>query len=175
MTEPISLETAKNYLKVDTGDDNTLVTDLISAAREMAENFSGQVFLTKTIELVYDDAGAIIEIPYRPLQSVEKIEVISEAGVKSDVSSDLYNVDLPGSFLPGRICLKSGCTWPDHRGFASFIITIKAGYGDDGDSVPYSIKQAILQTIAHLYDNRAANELPEGARTLLQPYRIYRI
>ena len=175
MSEPITLEEAKNYLKVDTGDDNTLISNLISTAREMAECFAGQIFLTKSIEIVYDGAGVTLEIPYRPLQSVTKIETITEAGVKSEVSSALYVVDTSGPFFPARISLKSGYTWPVHRGFASFIVTVIAGYGDEATDVPYATRQAILQIISHLYDNRGATDIPLEARMILQNYRIYRV
>ncbi len=35
--EPVSLEEAKLYLRVDTGDENELITSLIKAARIMVE------------------------------------------------------------------------------------------------------------------------------------------
>ena len=175
MTEPITLEEAKNQCKVDTVDDDTLITNLISTAREIAEHETGQVFITRTIELIYDSAGESIEIPYRPLAEVTKIEVISDAGVKSEVSDTLYNVDLAGPVNPGRIRLKMGCTWPEHRDFASFIITIKAGYGETAASVPPKIKQAILEIIGHLYDNRESQEIPAGAKEKLSGYRLYTV
>lgn len=175
MTEPITLEEAKLHLKIDIVDDDALITALISTAREMAEHESGQIFITKTIELVYDSAPNSIEIPHRPLQEVMKIETVSDAGVKSEVSNTLYDVDTSGQILPGRVRLKEGCTWPDHRDFASFIITIKAGYGDTADDVPTPIKQAILQTIGHLYENRESQEIPAGASMLLHNYRLYTI
>ena len=173
MTEPITLAEAKNYLKVDSTDDDTLISNLIATAREMAEAESGQVFITRSIELVYDTAPDSIEIPYRPIQEVTKIETISEAGVKSTVSDSLYNVDVSGTILPARIRLKTGCVWPEHRDFASFIITVKAGYGDAGANVPSPIRQAILQIIGHLYENRTSQEIPAGARMLLWNYKIY--
>ncbi len=175
MTEPITLEEAKNYLKVDGGEDNVLISGLISTARELAEIEADQVFIIRTIELVYDDAPESIEIPYRPLYEVTKIETISEADVKTEVSSSLYNVDTSGKIFSGRIKLKSGCTWPTHRDFASFIITIKAGYGTAEEDVPSLIKQAILQIIGHLYENRGSQVIPAGAIKILEKFKIHLI
>ena len=38
-SEPITLTEAKNFLRVDGTDDDTLITALISAAREMCESY----------------------------------------------------------------------------------------------------------------------------------------
>ena len=183
MSEPITLEEAKNYLKVDTGDDNALITNLISVARELAETYTGLTFMSTSIQLVYDSAPSVIEIPYRPLQSVTTIETIDVDGVTSTVDTDSYTVDTSGTmFMPGRIYLNSGYVWPTHRGFASFLITILAGYGDEASDVPYSIRQAILVVIAHLYENRGGEgvvkarvQAIEEAKILLLPYKIMRI
>ena len=173
MTEPTTFEEVKNYLKVDSASDNALITGLITTARELAEIEADQVFILRSIELVYDDAPASIEIPYRPLYEVTKIETISEAGVKTEVSSALYDVDTAGPILPGRIKLKSGCLWPIHREFASFIITIKAGYGADAADIPRCIREAILQIIGHCYENRGTAVVPAGAAAILHKYRIH--
>jgi len=148
----ITLDEAKNYLRVDSADDNALITSLIESAEDLVEKFTWRTLLTKTFELVYDSVGESIEIPKSPLQEVTKIEVISDAGTKTEVSSSTYVVDITGS--RGRVMLKSGCVWPSHRGFASFIITAKAGYGDLAASVPAALKQAILAALAALYSVR---------------------
>lgn len=98
------------------------------------------------------------------------------------VETSRYNVDNSEN-SPGRIKLRIGRAWPTHRNFASFIIEFKGGYGDAESDVPDLIRQAILQTIAHLYENRGAQEgtpaarriqnLPAGVAALLSSYRVY--
>ena len=180
--EPITLDEAKNHLRVDSAADNALITGLIITARLLAERHTGRVFITTILEKIYDEAGESFELPYPPLQELIKIETISDAGIKTEVSSDTYDAD-PSIGTPGRVQLKNGCFWPTHRGFASFIVTFKAGYGDAGSDVPDLIRQAILQTIAHLYENRGALEgtpaarriqnLPAGVAVLLSSYKVY--
>lgn len=53
-TEPITLEEAKLHLRVDTTDDDALITGLISAARVAAENICRRAFVTQQWELVID-------------------------------------------------------------------------------------------------------------------------
>lgn len=180
--EPITLDEAKLHLRVDSAADNALITGLITAARLLAERHTGRVFITANLTVIYDGAGESFELPYPPLQELTKIETIDDAGVKTEVSSSIYDADLSTN-TPGRVMLKDGNSWPTHRGFASFIVTFKAGYGDAGSDVPDLIKQAILQTIAHLYENRGAQEgipaarriqdLPAGVAVLLSSYKVY--
>lgn len=169
----ITLDEAKNYLKVDSADDNALITNLIAAAEAAVEQWTWRTLLTQNFELIYDEVSDSIEIVKSPLQVVSKIEIINDAGTKSEVSSALYWVDTTGS--RGRVKLRDGCTWPDHRGFASFIITVAAGYGAGAADVPAPIKQAIREALAEFYAKRESGEIPDGAKALLQPYRVIRL
>ena len=122
----------------------------------------------------YEDYRAI-EIPRPPLQRVVKIEVIDQDGTKTTVPSTSYMVDLGGE-SPGRVTLGIGAAWPYHRGFASFIITFQAGYGDAAASVPTLVKTAILQAVAHLYEHREDADLDKSAASrTLQPVKVYRL
>jgi uncharacterized phiE125 gp8 family phage protein len=170
--EPVTLEEAKNHLKVDSNDDNLLIAALITTVRQLAEKETKRAFITQTWEMILDSAESEIEIPKPPLQSVTSIKVIDDAGNESEVSSSYYDVDASEN-SPGRVRIKSGCSWPPHRGFASFIIEFKAGYGDTADKIPETLKQAVLQIIGHLYDNRGSEDLPAGARALLWSYKVF--
>src|SRR4030042_5028266 len=127
--EPISLDAAKGFLRVDSADENAYIGALTPAARRFVESTTLRALLTQTWERTLDEAGAQLRIPRPPLQEVTKIEWVDEAGVKSVVSSSTYDVELAQG-APGRVRLRTGCVWPIHRGFASFIVTFKAGYGD---------------------------------------------
>lgn len=170
--EPVTLDEAKVHLRVDSAADNALITSLIVAARLLAERHTGRIFMTTNLTVIYDGAGESFELPYPPLQELTKIETIDDAGSKTEVSSNIYDADLSTN-TPGRVQLKDGNSWPTHRGFASFIVTFKAGYGDAGSNVPDLIRQAILQTIAHLYENRSAQDMPAGAKALLSSYKVF--
>lgn len=172
--EPISLDEAKNHLKVDSADDNVLITALITTARQLAERETKRAFITHIWQMYLDTAPAEIEIPKPPLQSVVAITVIDDAGAETVVNSSYYDVDASQN-SPGRVKLKSGCVWPTHRNFASFIIEFKAGYGDAATDVPEALKQVILQLLSHLYENRGAEEIPKGIKALFWPFKILSI
>jgi len=172
--EPITLDEAKLHLKVDGADDNTLITALIKTARQLAELETKRSFITQTWKLILDYAPPVIEIPKPPLQSIVSITVIDLDGELSVVSDTVYNVDASQN-SPGRVALSSGSVWPEHRGFASFIVEFKGGYGDAATSVPDALKQGILQLLGHLYDNRGAEEIPDEMKPLFRFYKIMRI
>lgn len=89
-------------------------------------------------------------------------------------AASLYYVDTSED-SPGRVKLKSGCVWPTHRNFASFIVEFKAGYGDTAAEVPDKLKQGILQLIGYLYKNREAAEIPKEIKAMFSTYKIWRI
>lgn len=242
--EPVSLDEAKLHLKVDSADDNALITALIKTARQLAEKETKRALITQTLQMYLDSAPAEIEIPRPPLQSVVSIKAISatessvdetsakdqavlkiasttgfavddtvvinrdgageeevvilsiQDGISLTMTANLvydhtaaqadraekyelveiarYNVDLSEN-SPGRVKLRSGRAWPTHRDFASFIVEFKAGYGDAATDVPDALKQAILQLLSHLYENREAEEIPKGLKALFWAFKIMRI
>src|SRR5579884_3684274 len=60
-SEPVALADAKNYLRVDITNDDTLVTGLITAARAHAEEFMRRSLITQTWKLAYD--GCLLLAP----------------------------------------------------------------------------------------------------------------
>lgn len=171
-TEPISLDEAKLHLRIDDAADNVLISNLIVAARQFVENYTHRTLMTTVIEKIYDVPSHSFSLPSPPLQEVTKIEVVNDAGEKTEVDSSIYDYDSSVD-IPGRVQLREGCVWPDHRGFASFIVTFKAGYGDAPADVPEMLRQAILQVLAHYYEKRQSEEIPAGIYTLLAPFKVY--
>lgn len=185
--EPLSSTEAKLHLKIDPADttDDTLVTALIKAAREMAENYTGRALINQTWEYSFSDwphyidpLHNYIELMPSQLSSITSITYKDVNGATQTLASTGYEADTYN--LPGRVCLKFGKVWPVAQYIQNAIlITFVAGYGTDGTSVPGPIKSAILLIIGHLYENREdviigrqVNDLPKGAEYLLNPYRV---
>jgi len=51
-TEPITLSDAKSYLRVDFTDDDTLIGEIISRSRSLAETWTGRAFATQQIQQI---------------------------------------------------------------------------------------------------------------------------
>jgi len=174
-TEPITLAEAKLHLKVDTADDDTLITRLIAAARARAEWHTGRAFITQSWTLHLDawPSGGVVELPLPPLQSVASIVTTARDDTTTTLDPSLYTVDTASA----RIALNENTAPPTNlRAINAIAIAFTAGYGD-ASTVPPDIKQAILALTAQMYANRGelADELPAQALALLAPYRVLKI
>jgi len=185
-TEPVSLAEAKLHLKLDTDTtDDTLVTALIKAARELAEDYCRRVFMSSTYELYLedfpdcdDDKELAIDLLTAPISAITSIKYYDTLNVLQTLDSSTYELDDVSQ--PCRVLLKYYKVWPYGRGTSnSVIIRYVAGY-TSAATVPASIKAAMLLIIGHLYENREdvvvgrqVNELPKGSQYLLNPYRLF--
>lgn len=179
--DPVSISEANLHLRLEGTEaaaDEDLVEASISAATGSAENFTNRQLITATYEIRLDSFRDEIILPRPPLQSVEFIKYIDTDGNEQTLGTAVYQVD-PYSTV-GRVVLVSGQSWPSTKDQLNAVtVRFKAGYGDASDNVPEPIRAAIRLTLGHLYEHRetvlvgvTATELPEGAKSLLWPYRI---
>jgi uncharacterized phiE125 gp8 family phage protein len=161
-TEPIDIDTAKAHLRVDTTDDDALITALIVAAREGAEQITGRALILQTWELALDgfwDREAVhgrhayrITLPKPPLVSIASVKYLDESGVLQTMAESDYLLDDHSE--PARLMPAYGTCWPVTRCQAnSVLIRYEAGYAD-ADSVPQQIKSWMLLQIGAMYENR---------------------
>jgi uncharacterized phiE125 gp8 family phage protein len=195
-TEPVTLAEARLHLRLDTYDspathpDDSLVTALITVAREWAEKFTGRTISRKTLELALDEFPVNcawllspdptpIELRGGPLQSVVSLVYITADGQQTITD---YQLDTHSE--PPRLMPAAGTSWPTAKTQLNAVrVRYEAGYDLAGDSpnlhpLPLPIKQAILLVIGHLYENRESTSVanmstvPMGAEFLLRPYRL---
>lgn len=180
--EPITLTEAKTHLRVDFSTDDTYITSLIVAARIQAEDLLCRALITQTWDHYLTDfpRGDSIRIPKGRLQSVTSLKYTDAEGTESTVDSATYHVVTWED--PGRIALAYSQTWPSVtlRSVGGVCVRFVCGYGAAA-AVPKTIKQAMLLTIGHWYENReevvvgqglTTIQLPIAAEALLWPYRI---
>lgn len=172
-TEPISLEEAKLHLKVDTDADDTLITALITSARQYVERYCNIALITQTVTEKYDCLSAM-RLSVSPVVVVTSVQYLaSPSGDLQTLSTSLYGVD---TYLkPAQIYGKYGATWPAALTQRQCVTVVYvAGYGDEASDVPAPIISAMLLTIGDLYENRQdrARTLTSAAEFLLNPYRI---
>ncbi|MHB1651394.1 MAG: head-tail connector protein [Desulfitobacteriaceae bacterium] len=156
VTEPIILAEAKNYLRVDIADDDTLIGSLITSAREYCEAVTGRALGTQSWELVlpeFPPDRSFIEIPRPPLQAVTKAQYRNSFGVLADIDPTTILYDY--SSEPGRIVLAYNRFWPIFIPYpaGAVIIDFTAGYSAT-NLMPVSIKQAMFLLIGQWYENR---------------------
>ena len=88
--EPATSTEAKLHLKVDHTDDDTLITIIIQAAREIIEQYTHRSLITqsRTIKLDYFPDREIL-IPHGPLISITSIKYYDEDEAQQTLSSTL--------------------------------------------------------------------------------------
>jgi uncharacterized phiE125 gp8 family phage protein len=172
--EPVTLDEAKLHLKVDSTDDDALITRLIAAARARAEWNTGRAFVTQSWILWRDAWAEQFEIPLPPLQAVTAVTAYAPDGSETTIDPTTCTVDAASQ--PARIVF--GCIPPVAlRAINAVSIAFTAGYGDAADDVPAPVREAILEIIAELYTHRGDGpaELSLSAQALLAPYRVFKL
>jgi len=176
--EPITLEEAKQHLRVDGNDDDFLMQSLIKQAREWCENFQNRRYITQTIEIVLDsfpEENAIVFNNCSPVQKVESIKYYDVNRQEHLFDESNYIADLDG--FVNRVVLNIGKHWPivELQSVNAVRVRVVAGYGDGGDKVPEAIKWAIILQMKLLYDDYRPEEktkLEEARNSLLSMNRV---
>ena len=191
-SEPLTLAECRLHLRVDASEDSdggthpddSLITALLTASREVCEAFTGLSFARKTLEIAIDvfplstDPGGLpIELPFGPVLDVQSISW----GDASDDEMAAVDYTLDDYRLPNRV-YPVATEWPTVTAATNLIkIRYLAGYGvdsDGGTALPYAARAAMLLVLGHLYENREDTvdkqmfELPYGAQALLRPLRV---
>jgi len=174
--EPVTLIEAKNHLRVDHGDDDSLISALLQAAREWCEGYQGRAYMQRTITLKLDTFYDMLELPDPPLVSVTSVQYVDTDGNTQTLGSTYYTVDTTSE--PGRIHLAYNQTWPQHRDIPHAVtITFVAGYSSRA-AVPARFKAAIKLLLGHLYEHRevvtelALKKVPMAVESLLNIDRV---
>ncbi|HVV94715.1 MAG TPA: phage head-tail connector protein [Hyphomicrobiales bacterium] len=176
--EPVALDDAKGWLKLDQDTDDDLVRALIVAARLQVEALTGRVLVTQNWRLTLDcwPPGGLVSVPLAPVASLAAAAVI--AGDGTAIAIDPATVTLDAASLPPRLLALDR---PASRGFAGIRFDLVAGYGGAAD-VPAPLVEAMRLMIGHWYGHRdelgtpgAEPAIPRAASALLAPYRLPRL
>lgn len=157
--EPFTTTEAKSHLRVTVTDDDTLIDNLILAARNKLETDIHRALITQTWNLFLDrfpiSSNIAILIPKTPLQSIVSIKYVDTDGDTQTWASANYIVDSESE--PGRVTPAFNKSYPITRAIIKAVtIQFKGGYGDAGSNIPQDLRQAMLMLIGHFYENREA-------------------
>jgi len=168
-TEPVSLAEAKEHLRITDTAEDTLITALITAARQWCEQWERRAYIEQSITAHYDSFGSYMLLPVNPVISITSITYIDVNGITQTLDSSLYSLD--SYSCPAIIYPTYNASLPSVRDDVNTITVIyTAGYSTQTERV----KAAIKLLVAHLYENREqvitgiiATQLPLGIKHLL--------
>ena len=155
-TYPVTLAEAKAHLRVDSTDEDTLITAMITAATETAEQITGRAIMTQTWELTLDGFPSEFELTRVPVASVTSVKYLDMDGVQQTLSNALYLVRTADDFGFAKVAPAYNTEWPlAQDSFDSVAVRFVAGYANAA-AVPESIKAWVKLTVSAMYENREA-------------------
>ena len=157
---PVTLEEAKTHLRVDSAEEDTLITALIAAAvghMDGPTGVLGRCIMPQTWSQEYETACGDLVLPLAPVSSITSIT--------DDFADYRLLKDGRGYFLR----LNDDASWPT----GAVVVEFAAGYSD----VPDPLRSAMLLHIGTLFEHRET--LAEGRmkptwayETLTAPYSV---
>lgn len=145
--EPVTLQEAKDFCRIDVSDDDLLITMIIKGARMICEHYANLSFIERIVTAKIHNGLGNFNLPYGPVIGF----ITSFTDVDGDSLDTTYDLrDAYGN---------------------DFNVVYNAGYA----TLPENLKLALLNQIAFMYENRGdvaiASGLSLGSKLILQQIR----
>jgi len=155
-SELLTTQNVKDYVRIDTTADDTLISEMITQARIWSENYISRDIVAKNRSYYLDETNGIFDLPFGPVASISQITI------KGTATTDFEILGLDNETIE----LDQG---PAERVLITYVTT---GINNS------LIKQAMLQLISTYYDNRAdfvtganLNEIPTNTKKILTSFK----
>lgn len=154
-SEIVTTSEFKNYAKIDTDADDTLIGNILVQSRIWCENFISKDIVAKTRTYWMDETSGTFDLPFAPVSSVTSITVNGSATTDYEITGlDNETIELDGGLSE----------------------KVKVVYATTGMSEEL-LKQAIIQFATTLYENRVdyiengVNSIPTNVKQILASYK----
>jgi len=173
-SEIVANSEMKDYARIETSDDDTIVAEMIKSAREKCEAYMNRDIVAKTRTLFVSNVNRSgeygdlykrkikIVLPFAPIASVTSVQQQDSSGTLSSIGHNVYGFEDKYIEIP-----------------SDYMRNIKIVYTTSGLSFS-DIKMAIKQLATTYYDNRAeyvkgsaVAELPTNIKSILSKYVYY--
>jgi hypothetical protein len=150
-TELLSAATVKDRLKIETTDEDTMIGLLISEGRSLIEQYTG-LSIGEQERTVVADLESEYKLPYPP---IDEMSTVLLKDTTYAASTD-YTIDgvLFKSFIP------------DYAG--RWKITYSCGY--TSENLPGGLKNAWIDLVGYMYENRGDMSIPINIKQKLNAY-----
>lgn len=155
-SELLTTQNVKDYVRIDTTADDTLIGEMISQARIWCENYISRDIVAKNRTYYLEKTNGVFDLPFGPVASISQLTINGTTTTDYEILG-LDNVTIE---------LDQG---PAER--------VKITYITNGVNNPL-IKQAMLQLISTYYDNRTdfvtgtiVSELPTETKNILTSFK----
>jgi len=153
-SEIVTVSDVKDYARIDTDVDDTLIGNMITQARIWCENYISRDIVAKNRTYYLDTTQGIFDLPFAPVASISSVTVKGEAETYEAIGLDNETIELDNGYA--------------ERVKVTYVTT---GL-DDG-----LLQQAILQLATTYYDNRGEfilgniSDIPTNVKNILASYK----
>lgn len=141
----------QHYGKIDTSDEDTLITALIPAARQMCERYVGMLFIAREVIATVNNLNGGVYLPYGPIGTITDVNDIN--------GNEITDYKITGTVFKQM-------QWPTYDLMA---ITYAGGY----TTCPEQLITAVKEQTLWLYDNRGKEGvgMAPNAQMILNPLK----
>lgn len=152
----VSLEEAKDHLRVGHDDEDTLITACIAAATDHVERLIGQALVTQTWAQSFPCFDWRMRLRPGPVQSIESVTYLDTDGAEQTLDAGDYRLlfDAEGAFVDRQ----PGGNWPSTQ-WRDDAVTVQFVAGVDPEDVSPSLRAAVLLIVGDLYANREGQQI----------------
>ena len=174
--EPVTLDEAKEYLRIDGPESDGVLERLIVAARTAIEGMTRRALIAQTWRYlmaapkVEGPRRGRLTIPGMPLRRVLAVRVFGARGSVTTLDPQDYVVSMG---TPATIHLRDG-----HADARGAEVDAEIGYGPAASDVPADLRQALVQLVAHWFERREPvtngmlSSVPMTVTHTTAPYRV---
>ncbi|MDR1982794.1 MAG: head-tail connector protein [Holosporaceae bacterium] len=189
-SEIITLEEAKNYLRIDHDFDDNLILSFIRSTREAMESIIQKSIMKQTWEYKLHDSSICdfdfhesdypsifsgtmrITLPKPPI-----IKIISVAVDEAEINPGKYSLEKVSNKF--YLCVNSEKFFSVSRRKISVNVVYEAGIADCVENIPYQLKLANLMLVANAFQERYSYKqnsvISQGVKQLLGPFLNLRV
>jgi uncharacterized phiE125 gp8 family phage protein len=169
---PVNLSAVKEHLGIYHDEKNHNLTILMSAATNIAEKFTGQIFRVggDVYEQSLEEFPDRVQLDYSPATGITSVKYFDGAGTEQTLPTGSYEfVDF---ITPQQVVFKATVPATYTREDAVKIRYV-AGFKLSSE-VPTDVKSAILLITQYLYDNPgdAVRQMPTASEYILRNYKV---
>ncbi|KQT88234.1 hypothetical protein ASG48_02010 [Aurantimonas sp. Leaf443] len=176
-SEPVTLDEAKAWCRIERDDEDALIAQLIASAREAAEAETGLVLVRRGFRLALDPVppDGWVEVPRVPLVSIDAVTAYDGAGQPAAIP-------LHEAIVERALGVEAIRLAPPVRSSAANGVEIDVTAGLAPGMVPATIIHAMRLVVAASYELRGVVDpalqpglVPAAARALLARHRRVRL
>lgn len=148
-----AIEAAKDYLRLDTSNDDALVAGLVTGALERCESEIGEVLVARAMREVLPSQAAWRWLGAGPVRSVTSVNALAQDGSEIALAAGDYEIDLD-SEARARVRMR---TLPP---VSRVVVRYSAGRSDGWAGLPIGLRHGVLRLVAHWYAYREVGDMP---------------